>query len=376
MKKALIMNDIVYGGGVEKVMYDVVQRLIQDGYKVTVLTIDKGDEFKEIYPDSVKYLWLKDYEVYNVYGVKRLIRRIRFKINCVWKRLKLNLSFFNVVISIKEGQCMSFISKIFTSNNKVGWIHLDYEQMHWTKEVFKNTEQEYRCMLKFRKIICVSNQVRESVCKVIGDSGNLIVKYNPMDVQNILNKSKEKLTDYKRKEGTQLWVSVGRAVYQKGYDRLIEAVYKLKKYEDKVEIIVIGDGEKLEEYRTLVKEKGIRNLNFLGNKENPYKYLKLADWFISTSRTEGYSLVSQEAAVLDVPIIATNCSGVPELLGENSEYGIIVKNDVDSIYSGLLQILQNGEMQGYYKRKISERKKIITYEERLDDIMKVLKKES
>lgn len=45
MKKVLIMNDHVYGGGVEKVMMNLVNQLPIDKYKVTILTNNYEKKF-------------------------------------------------------------------------------------------------------------------------------------------------------------------------------------------------------------------------------------------------------------------------------------------------------------------------------------------
>ena len=109
---------------------------------------------------------------------------------------------------------------------------------------------------------------------------------------------------------------------------------------------------------------------FLGGRKNPYKYMAIADWFISSSLFEGYSLVSQEAAILDVPMLLTDVSGVRELLEDNS-YGIVMENSVRGIYEDMKRVIDNTKLHEYYKQRIMERKKIITYEKRLEEIEKM-----
>ena len=53
-------------------------------------------------------------------------------------------------------------------------------------------------------------------------------------------------------------------------------------------------------------------VHFLGFQANPYPYLKESDIFISTSISEGFSLVICEALVLGIPIVATNTAGALE----------------------------------------------------------------
>ena len=78
-------------------------------------------------------------------------------------------------------------------------------------------------------------------------------------------------------------------------------------------------------------------------------------------------LVSQEAALLDTPMLLTECSGVKELLGE-SEYGIVMEPSVKGIYEGMKKVLDNPELHAHYKEKIIERKKIIDEDLRYKEI--------
>ena len=56
MKKILIVNDLLTGGGVEKLLQDFVDRW-HDKYDVTVMTIVKQANYREVLPDNVKYLY-------------------------------------------------------------------------------------------------------------------------------------------------------------------------------------------------------------------------------------------------------------------------------------------------------------------------------
>lgn len=141
------------------------------------------------------------------------------------------------------------------------------------------------------------------------------------------------------------------------------------------EVWVIGDKEPWgDEHNRLYraqKRLGIRSVKFLGGRKNPYKYMRCADWFLSTSIFEGYSLVSQEAAVLDVPLLLTDCSGVRELLGD-SEYGIVMGISVLDIYENMKRVIEHPELHEHYRQKIMERKKMINFEERIRAIEDLL----
>ena len=93
-------------------------------------------------------------------------------------------------------------------------------------------------------------------------------------------------------------------------------------------------------YLDLVNEKGIKNIHFLGKKSNPYKYLKKSSAFVLSSVREGYPVVFIEAMILNIPIITTDVSDAKEDI--DGKFGIVVKNDDESIYKGMKKFLNSG----------------------------------
>ena len=87
-----------------------------------------------------------------------------------------------------------------------------------------------------------------------------------------------------------------------------------------------------------------------GFKKNPYKYLKKADCFVCSSRSEGFSLVIAEAMMLGIPVISTYCSGPNELL-EEGKYGLLVDNNEEDLYRGIKSIIEDEKLRMYYKQQ-------------------------
>ena len=261
---------------------------------------------------------------------------------------------------------MKFASMLKKAKKKLAWVHVDFNNLHWSKWVFGKSENELKCMAKFDKVICVAESVKESIISTIGDPKNLIVRYNPIDENKIKQKASEDLELNRMSEGVLL-VTVGRLVEEKGYDRLLNVCKKLNDNGFDFELWIIGGGEQEGKLLEQKKMQNLKNVKFFGEKTNPYPYLKKADWFVCSSRCEGFSTVLQEAAVLSKPIITTACSGVKELLGEN-EYGIIVDNSEEGLYYGIKKILEDSNLIKYYTKQIERVKNSICLEERMKRI--------
>ena len=55
-----------------------------------------------------------------------------------------------------------------------------------------------------------------------------------------------------------------------------------------------------------------------------------------------------------MPVVTTNCSGMDELLGADSQYGIITANNENALKNGMIKIT-NPEILNHYKQKALER---------------------
>lgn len=104
--------------------------------------------------------------------------------------------------------------------------------------------------------------------------------------------------------------------------------------------------------------------HILGKKENPYPYIKDADYFCLLSEFEGYGMVLEEAKILQKPIIITNTAAREAV--EKYEMAKILENTKDGIYNGIKKVILNNKKQ----EKIQE----VEYDNRnvLDKIKKIV----
>ena len=162
-----------------------------------------------------------------------------------------------------------------------------------------------------------------------------------LDAEKILKKSEESISNCS-KENIYTFLNVGRHTEEdKKLTRLIEAAKKLNEDKLNFRILLVGSGNKTEEYKQMVKEYGLENkIIFLGKKQNPYPYFKIADSLILTSEYEGFPVVYLEAMLLELPIITTEVSDSLKVVKD--KYGIVTKKDVNSIYVAMKQAIQQG----------------------------------
>lgn len=342
MKKVLIMNDLVVGGGAEKVLWEVINILLDNKYDVTLITPKKY----EVLPNkSIKYVYFSNQDGRCEY-LKKAIKIVKVY-------LKIYKENYDFAIAMKEGRCMKYV-RWMRAKRKFAWIHVDYDYLYYTKNKFKFIP-EINYMKKFEKIFCVSRQVKKSVVHKVGNPNNLTLLYNPIDIDNIVKKSFENVEDFYCDSQKKLFVSVGRLSYEKGYDRLIMALVKLKDIEEKFEVLIIGEGTERENLERLIKEYHLHNITLLGKRDNPYKYIRIANYFVNVSRTESFGLSIYEALLCGKPCMITDCSGSKELFCEE-KHGWIVENSIEGIYKGMRSLIINPQEKNNLDTKIIEEK--------------------
>ena len=105
---------------------------------------------------------------------------------------------------------------------------------------------------------------------------------------------------------------------------LIKAFHEVLKKKS-ARLVLVGDGP---ERKNLEKEA--RNLKlsnyifFAGYQENPYKFMRESDVFVSSSRSEGFGIVLVEALSLGVSIVSTDCLAGPREVLQGGKYGKLV----------------------------------------------------
>lgn len=350
MKRILIANDLLRGGGVENVLESLVHYLIKRGNEVTLMIPNCSEhEARSIFGDDIKVYpsirALKDVKKYSLYWFLDRGLYILQKQLC---KIRLSGMKYDVMIALKEGPIMKELAWVY-ARKKYAWVHSDYNMMHWSSEYFRSAKHERKCMKQYQNVVCVSKAVMKSVIETVGNPGNLCIKYNPIDYRKIRVKAKEPCRVKKQTDGL-LFVSIGRLAYPKNYALLIDVCNELSK-EYFFELWIIGDGPDYQELQNKLDTYQTNCIKLLGGETNPFSYLQQADAYISASLVESYGLAVQEALILGKPVIAVKCPAIEENL--DSSFGVLT----DSTYQGLKDSLED---------ILSNPQKILVYQDSIE----------
>ena len=134
---------------------------------------------------------------------------------------------------------------------------------------------------------------------------------------------------------------VGRLEHIKGVDRLVRALADA----DDLTLAIVGDGSERPALEKLAADLGVDGrTRFVGFSERVPDYLRAADAFFLASRGEGMSNALLEAMASGLACVATEASGVRELLGEDR--GLVVPGDDPEAWSlALGRVAADGELR-------------------------------
>lgn len=352
-KKILIRIGSLRHGGAEKVLATFLKNLPKDKYEIDLLlNLYSGKYLSEI-PDWVNVIYLNKGEMITTNRLQDIPRKAfrvlyqwimkrfpKLLYKCILKGKKYDIEFAGI-----HGFRDEILQSPIKTSKKVMWIHNDLRKT----EFHNYTDEEIRKFFGYDKILVISKHIQkdfENLAKNDDERSRIVRIYNPLDTEEVLRKS-QSLT-LEKQTFVPTFLSVGTIFPQKGFDRLLKVHRKLLDEGFPHNIIIIGDGYDFQNIKKLRDELGVQETTeMLGFTDNPYPYFRDADFYVLSSRYEGFPTVLFEAITLKKNIIATDVSGVREML-ENGKLGFIVENTEEGIYEGMKKALvQPSDFQAY-----------------------------
>jgi len=154
---------------------------------------------------------------------------------------------------------------------------------------------------------------------------------------------------YLQPNGAIQLASLSRLVEKKGLEYSIRAVARLSQECPKIQYKIVGDGPLKNDLQTLIHDLGVSdNVELLGWKQQHeiVDILNRAHILLAPSVTskrgdrEGTPVAIMEAMAMGLPVVATQHSGIPELV-ENEVTGLLVpERDVDALAAALHKLVQ------------------------------------
>ena len=390
MKKVLFVVDERKLGGVSIVLENILNKIDLKKLDITVLVLhNNGTRLSNLRKEIKVIYGPKELDMVDI-GVKELIMSgnifgalKKLHLSCLMKlgkahkymnkiRKRMNLGEYDIEVAFKAGICSVFVAS-GKSKYKLNWVHEDYKTYNMTKRYENYFKTVFRA---FDKHIIVSDDAAKSFSSIYGLNDRIEVIENYIDVEGIIEKAKAE-PDITVVSNRLNMVTLGRFCYEKGFDRIISSLTRLREDGvklDKLKIYILGYGKEQAKLNKMITDNNLKdNIQIITMSEldnNPYSFMKRCNMYIMPSRSESFGMVRIEALTLGLPVITTNVANTDKMISK--EIGIVVENTDDGIYNGIKEVLTNDELV----QKLIENTKYYTYEGEnkriINKVMKVL----
>lgn len=356
--KILILHKYMVIGGIERVLLSYARLFNELNYNVDVLiTYDISHYMSNLQADlenisNVSYVISKDKS-------KTILERQKNKNNHIVNKLLYEYGRLEIAKSLKKR-----IHQVFKDNHydviidfsgvldKSSYISsLNVPCIRWVHSELdiQNIIDKPKRYERFFKIIAINEEMlnRLKIFSTLSKE-KFSLLYNPLNLDEINLKSLDEIDIH----DDDYFITVSRLVKSKGIDRLIDIYADLKGKGIKNKLYILGDGEQKNDLQKKINALSLENdCYLLGNKLNPYPYLRKAKLFLFTSESEGFGMVIVESMACGTPAIVMDCPvGPKEILGAHSEYGkLIPLHDKTAFSSAVLELIENRELYQFYQ---------------------------
>ena len=220
------------------------------------------------------------------------------------------------------------------------------------------------------KVIAVSENTKKDIVKYLGfPEESIEVVYNGVDERFKPLSHDSCLYDF-----SPYILFVGTLEPRKNVTTLLKAFYILKKRKEVMHKLVIAGGkgwknkEVYETVRRLNLSNSVKFLGYVPEEELPKLYSG-ADLFVYPSLYEGFGLPLLEAMACGCPVITSNVSSLPEVVGDA---GILVDPlDVNGLADMMYKVLNNEDVREKMVKKGSKRAKMFSWERCAEETLRV-----
>jgi GalNAc-alpha-(1->4)-GalNAc-alpha-(1->3)-diNAcBac-PP-undecaprenol alpha-1,4-N-acetyl-D-galactosaminyltransferase len=331
MKKIMILNYSLALGGTDRVAVELAKIFQQEKYAVSFVSVKKVEEDFFPLPPGVQRTDLgfiaDDSSVRGAGYVGFSASRSLFRFFCLLLAERPDY----VVANWTSINCFALIACFFSRTKCVCVEHIHFDQPSRFWALLRRLL--YRAAFK---IVCLtSDDLREY--RRLG-----------LDAVQIMNPLTVEAGKLSRREG-KVFVAVGRLELQKGFDLLIKAFTLVAKQHSGALLRIYGSGSQEHELVRLIDSLGLaERVSLCGATKDISSAYSQSDFFVLSSRYEGFGLVIAEAQAHGLPVVSFDCPRGPSEIIRNRENGLLVENgSIDALANAMLELLNDRQLCDY-----------------------------
>jgi len=257
---------------------------------------------------------------------------------------------YDAAIGFLEKSPVYFVVDKVKASRKLGYVHNDYDRLGMDPAL---DDPFFR---RLDAIVTVSDECGNVLRNRFPAYADKVRVVRNIVSPRVIRAMAEERPDWGGREAGARYrlVTVGRLVKQKGIDLALEACKHLVDGGLDVRWFVLGEGEERPELERAIRRLGMEDrFILLGQRENPYPYVKQADLYVQPSRFEGKPIAVDEAKILLKPIVLTNFSTARDQIQSGSN-GVIVEMNARALGEGIRRLLQDEPLRAAFANRLAE----------------------
>lgn len=332
MRIIYLLKSFAAKGGEERVMADKMNYLSEHGYQITLLTYEQG-EHKLAYPlhptirhydlDTRFFTITKEpiaKKIFHLLVLRKIfVKRLKDKIREIQPDLLIS-----TIIPLKNVNLLVKVKKETSINI---WLesHLAYKATIRATDFNKNSFKYYIAKLYDRWNLKAIQHCDCLITLTNGDAEHWKnFCQNVKVIPNPITYIPKELTHYKTPHRI---IAVGRLHAQKGFDLLIQAFSLIANSIPDWYLDIYGHGIEEQHLKELIHSKNLGNRIFLkGVTDHIFEEYQKSQFFVLSSRYEGWGLVLLEAMACGIPCVSFRCDYGPEDIIKNKVDGLLVED--------------------------------------------------
>ncbi|QDK70476.1 glycosyltransferase family 4 protein [Lactococcus protaetiae] len=353
-------------GGIERYTYNIVQKFMDKGYNVIVVTTQHDfklpsievSEHLKIYRMPIKNLWRKRYPFF----FKN--KKYHEMLNAIKKE---TIDYYIVNTRFQLPALLG--ARLAKEANKKALVI-----EHGTTYLTLNNPVLDRVLHKIERILVNKVKKNTDIFYGVSNEAAMWLETFGIEARGVLYNAVEK-EDFEKYSylipSKKITISYSGRLQAKfkGVEMLLSAFVKLSKEYNNLELVIAGDGPI---YQEMVRKYTQKNIKFLGHvsHEQVMKLNNQSDIFVLMSKIEGFSTSMLEAGMMKNVIITTNVGGAHELLLDDS-YGFVIENSEEVLIETIKKLISNPESMKEIQEKVAARVlKRFTWERTVEEFEK------
>lgn len=349
MKIIFLIKAFALKAGVERLMSDKMNYMAEQGHNIILVTYEQGVH-PAVYPlhPTIKHIDIDTrFFTLKKYSLPRRIIEI-FKLQKLFKKrfqkvvnefqpdiihtTTYSLSLIKILLRLKTNAKKTIESQVSFESVMKG---TDFEG-HGILEIIAKRYDAYilKYIKNFDAFFTLTKGDTEKWKKY---TNNIIVIPNPLTLYPKEVNSHDKTL--------HRIICAGRLDKQKGFDLLIDAFAPIALKCPDWHIDIFGSGDDYNKLTQQIKERDVETQIFIHPATNQiYDEFQNSDFFVFSSRFEGWGLVIVEAMSCGIPVVSFKCDYGPEDIISDHEDGILVTNgDIAELGEKILWMINHPE---------------------------------